>query len=142
MGGDEHDSAAHEPSTSGAGHVVLVVDDEAVVREFVGRALEAAGIDAALASDGREALRLVVGGIVRPHVVLTDIEMPGMSGIELAARLLAVRPGVRIVMMTGDPGRAAAARDHTSIVDTVLMKPIETADLLAAVGPDRTTIAH
>jgi CheY-like chemotaxis protein len=142
MGGDEQDSAAHEPSFSGAGHLVLVVDDEPVVREFVGRALEAAGIQAVLASDGREALRLVVGGIVRPQVLLTDIEMPGMSGIELAARLLAVRPGIRVVMMTGDIGRAAAARDRTSIVETVLMKPIETADLLAAVGPDATTVAH
>jgi DNA-binding NtrC family response regulator len=64
-----------------------------------------------------------------------------MSGIELAARLLAVRPNVRVVMMTGDPTRAAAARERTSIVATVLMKPLATGDLLAAVGPDRTTIS-
>jgi two-component system cell cycle response regulator CpdR len=142
MGGDEpRNSAAHLPSSAGAEHVVLVVDDEPVVREFIGRALTAAGFHATLAGDGREALRLVVGGTVRPHVLLTDIEMPGMSGIELAARLLAIRPTVRVVMMTGDPSRAAAARDRTSIVATVLMKPLETRELVAAVGPDRTTIS-
>ncbi|MFL5440183.1 MAG: response regulator [Myxococcales bacterium] len=143
MGGDEpQESAAHRPQgTVGGRHVVLVVDDEPVIREFVGRALDAAGIEHALAADGREALRAVADGVVRPQVLLTDIEMPGMSGIELAARVLALRPGLRVVMMTGDPDRAAAARDRTSIVETVLMKPIETRDLLAAVGPERSGVA-
>jgi len=85
-------------------------------------------------------LRLVVDGQVRPTVLLTDIEMPGMTGVELAARLLAVRPGLRVVMMTGDPERATAARAHSSIVATVLQKPIPMADLLAAVRPDATSL--
>ena len=120
---------------AGAGPVVLVVDDEPVIRAFVARVLTLAGMDVAVAANGREALRLVADGRVRPAVVVTDIEMPGMTGIELAARLLALRPALRIVMMTGDPARADAARGHPSIVDEVLLKPVRSADLVLAVRP-------
>ncbi len=119
----------------GTGLVVLVVDDEPVIRAYVARALTLAGMDVAVAAAGAEALRLVADGRVRPAVVVTDIEMPGMSGVELAARLLAMRPNLRIVMMTGDPDRAEAARGHPSIVDEVLLKPIRPADLVEAVRP-------
>jgi two-component system, OmpR family, response regulator MprA len=120
---------------SGGGSVVLVVDDEAVVRAFVARALTLAGFEVAVAADGPEALRLVAEDRVRPSVVVTDIEMPGMTGIELAARLLALRPALRIVMMTGDKARAKAARGHPSIVDEVLLKPMRIEALVRAVQP-------
>jgi CheY-like chemotaxis protein len=126
------------------GPVVLVVDDEAVVRAYVARALTMAGMEVAVAADGREALRLVAEDRVRPAVVVTDIEMPEMSGVELAARLLAIRPSIRIVMMTGDAERAEAARRHPAIVDEVILKPmrlssiVETVRLVAARGADRS----
>jgi CheY-like chemotaxis protein len=122
-------------SDSGSGPVVLVVDDEAVIRAFVARALTLAGFEVAVAADGPEALRLVAEDRVRPSVVVTDIEMPGMTGIELAARLLALRPALRIVMMTGDKARAKAARGHPSIVDEVLLKPMRIEALVRAVQP-------
>jgi CheY-like chemotaxis protein len=124
------------------GPVVLVVDDEPVIRAYVARALTLAGMEVAVAASGREALRLVADGQVQPAVVVTDIEMPGMTGIELAARLLALRPILRIVMMTGDPARAKAARGHPSIVDEVLEKPVRLAELVQAVrpAPDRTPV--
>jgi CheY-like chemotaxis protein len=118
------------------GRTVLVVDDEPVVRSWVLRVLELAAIPAAEARDGREALRLVADGRVRPAILLTDIDMPGMSGVELAARLAALRPGLRVVMMTGDPRRAAEARGHPSIVEAVLLKPMGGDELLAALRPD------
>jgi two-component system cell cycle sensor histidine kinase/response regulator CckA len=121
------------PST--AGETVLVVDDEPVIRAYVSRTLTLAGLQVAVARDGREALRLVADGLVRPTVVVTDIEMPEMNGIELAARLLALRPRLRIVMMTGDPARAEAARLHPSIVDEVLLKPMRPDELVRAVRP-------
>ena len=102
---------------------VLVVDDEQAIRDWVGRALARAGIDVVVAADGREALRMVADGVVRPNVLLTDLEMPRMGGVELAARMDALRPGIRIVMMTGDPVRAAEARERSEIVAAVLDKP-------------------
>ncbi|HEX5822858.1 MAG TPA: response regulator [Candidatus Limnocylindrales bacterium] len=115
---------------------VLVVDDEPTIRTWIARALERSGIDVVVAEDGRRALRIVADGEVRPTVLLTDIEMPAMGGVELAARIHALRPGIRIVMMTGDAGRAAAARERAEIVAAVLDKPILIADLIAAVRPD------
>ena len=115
------------------GLVVLVVDDEAVVRAYVARALTVAGMDVAVAADGREALRLVAEDRVRPAVVVTDIEMPAMTGVELAARLLAIRPSIRIVMMTGDSERAEAARRHPAIVDEVILKPMRIETVVDAV---------
>ena len=116
--------------------VVLVVDDDPLIRSWVVRALEQAGIEAVAAENGRKALRLVADGEARPTVLLTDLEMPAMGGVELAARMHALRPGIRIVMMTGDADRAAAARDRSEIVAAVLDKPILIADLVAAVRPD------
>ena len=122
--------------------VVLVVDDEPLVRADFARALTLAGMEVAVVADGREALRLVADGRVRPDVVVTAIEMPGMTGIELTARLLALRPMLRIVMTTGDAERADAARGHPSIVDEVLIKPMRAEVLVAAVRPssDRSPV--
>ncbi|HET9615443.1 MAG TPA: response regulator [Candidatus Limnocylindrales bacterium] len=136
MGGElpRGDPVSEPPNDSPPG-AVLVVDDDASVRGDVARILGQAGIAVVAVGDGRRALRLVAGADVRPSVLLTDIEMPAMGGVELAARLLAIRPDVRVVMMTSDPAHAAAARDRTSIVATVIGKPIDAAELLAAVGP-------
>ena len=135
-GGSTGDPArTRAASDAGDALVVLVVDDEPVIRAYVARALTLAGCEVAVAASGGEAVRLVADDRVRPAVVVTDIEMPGMTGIELAARLLALRPALRVVMMTGDPIRADAARGHPSIVDAVLMKPMQPRDLVAAVRP-------
>lgn len=144
MGGEQNeterlasgDGAPAEPVLDAT--TVLVVDDEAVMRAHVARILTRAGLSVDVADGGRAAFRLVAEGRIRPAVVVTDIEMPEMSGVELAARLLAVRPTVRIVMMTSDPERAASARNHPSIVDVVLLKPIDAAELVEAVRPPGT----
>src|ERR1041384_1355014 len=122
-GGSGNRAAAGQKATDAERDViVLVVDDEPVIRAFVARALAQAGFTTVTAGDGREALRLVAEDRVRPVILVTDIEMPGMTGIELAARLLALGPPLVLVMMPGDAGRGPAARGHPSIVDAVLMK--------------------
>lgn len=138
---DRHGSAGTRPEPAldeGAPRAaaVLVCDDEPVVRSALARTFARAGIAAQAVGSGREALRLVADGSFRPTVLLTDIEMPEMSGVELAARLTALRPGLRVVMMTGDPSRAEAARQHPGLAETCLLKPITTAELLDAIeGP-------
>ncbi len=122
------------PLPSGTGHTILVVDDDPLVRAQVARTLTLARFDVATAPGGRDALRLVAEGRVLPAVLVTDIEMPVMNGVELAARLLALRPALRVVMMTGDRDRAESARRHPSIVDAVLLKPFPPDDLVRAVS--------
>jgi CheY-like chemotaxis protein len=136
-GGEPRDPAPDASDDAPAGGlIVLVVDDEPVVRAWIARALTRSGIHVVVAADGRQALRLIADGTVRADVLLTDLEMPAMGGVELAARIHALRPTMRIVMMTGDPGKAASARERSTIVAAVLDKPIMIADLIAAVRPD------
>jgi CheY-like chemotaxis protein len=59
--------------------------------------------------------------------------MPGMNGIELAARLRADRPTTRVVLMTGHEASAAHAREREGLVEGVLLKPFGLAELLEAV---------
>ncbi len=69
---------------------VLVVDDEARIREIVQGYLEADGFEVDLAGDGIEALRLARER--RPDVVILDVTMPGLDGIEVLRRLRAESP--------------------------------------------------
>jgi CheY-like chemotaxis protein len=112
---------------------ILVVDDEPAVRRFVTEALRSSGYDVVGASTGREALAAVYGESRTPTLLLTDIEMPGMSGVELAARIRADRPRIRVILMTGREASAVRARERAGLVEGVLLKPFGLAELLHAV---------
>jgi CheY-like chemotaxis protein len=108
---------------------VLVVDDESAVRNLVQSVLRTMGYEVTVASGGREALRAVYAESATPTLLVTDIDMPGMTGIELAARLTAERPNVRVIFMTGDTASAQRARDRAGFVAAVLLKPFTTGEL-------------
>src|SRR6185369_817688 len=76
---------------------ILVVDDEAIIRDLCGRALK--GYRIVEAGDGEEALRLFERGGI--DVVLTDVMMPRMGGIELLKRLKEAEPTLVVIVMTG-----------------------------------------
>jgi CheY-like chemotaxis protein len=97
------------------------------------------GYDVATASGGREALRAVYAESATPVLLVTDIDMPGMTGIELAARLTAERPSVRVIFMTADTASAERARDRARFVAAVLLKPFTTGELREVV---RATIGE
>ena len=82
-----------------ADNTILVVDDEPGIRNVLSIALRDAGYDVAVAPDGREALESLREG---PRaLVLTDIKMPGMDGIELLRAVKQEFPDTEVVMMTG-----------------------------------------
>ena len=112
---------------------ILVVDDEPAMRSFIADALRASGYDVIVAASGRDALSAVYADTLTPALLLTDIEMPGMNGIELAARLRADRPATRVVLMTGREASAARAREREGLVEGVLLKPFGIGELLEAV---------
>lgn len=80
---------------------ILVADDEAPLRSVMSRVLEYAGFRVLEAVDGAEALRLFQEADPSVDLVLTDIRMPEMDGVELATRVLAIRPDVRVVFVSG-----------------------------------------
>ena len=78
---------------------VLVVDDHPIWREGTARYLSEAGYTiAGTAGDGAQALRIIAA--TRPDVVLLDLNLPGESGTEVARRLLAAQPSVRVLMLS------------------------------------------
>lgn len=77
---------------------VLVVDDEATVRVLFQRILQAAGYDAVIAADGKEALSVIADGDI--NVVLLDIKMPGLSGIDVLGKISTDWPNVCVIMVT------------------------------------------
>jgi DNA-binding NarL/FixJ family response regulator len=84
---------------------VMVVDDHPMWRDAVARDLSAAGILAvATAGDGAEALRRVPAA--RPHVVVLDLQMPGLGGAVTARRIVAEYPGVRVLVLTASGEQA------------------------------------
>jgi two-component system, cell cycle response regulator CpdR len=115
------------------GRPILVVDDDEAVRGFVASALRSGGYEVHAADSGRSAIQIVFGESAPFALLLTDVDMPGMSGIELAARLSAERPGLRVLLMTGRPDMAEQARDRAFIAG-VLLKPFTLSELRDAVS--------
>src|SRR5881394_2161295 len=102
---------------------VLVVEDEAAVLLLSRRALEAQGYVVLAASDPTDAMRVLErhGGTI--HLLLTDVVMPGFSGQELADRIAARRPGMRVLYMSGYPGDAVVQHGSLPVGSAFLQKP-------------------
>ncbi|HET9134699.1 MAG TPA: ATP-binding protein [Gemmatimonadales bacterium] len=119
------------PSAAGAGQVVLVVEDEPVLQRVIVQMLERAGYRALLASDGDTALAQLRGAGPRPQLVLTDLVLPGRSGVALATELAVLAPGLPVLFMSG-----YAAVEAMDQVDPArfLPKPFTRDELLQAVA--------
>ncbi|MEV6633735.1 response regulator transcription factor [Actinoplanes sp. NPDC051470] len=85
-------------SLSGVGHQVLVVDDDRTVSDVVRRYLEQAGYDVTLAGDGADGLAAIATR--RPDLVVLDLMMPGIDGIEVCRRVRRQHPDLPVVMLT------------------------------------------
>lgn len=81
--------------------VILMADDEAVVRSVIDRTLTHCGYHVLVASDGAEALELSRAFAGPIHLLLSDVEMPRLRGPELAEIVKRERPGMRILLMSG-----------------------------------------
>jgi CheY-like chemotaxis protein len=122
------------PATAAAGirsGKILVVEDDDGVRRFASRVLEAAGYSVLTASDGAAAIE--IASEVPVQLLLTDMVMPGLSGRDVAARLGAIQPGIRVLYMSGHAERGIV---HDGVLEAgihFLAKPFTTERLLEAV---------
>ncbi|MDF2560331.1 MAG: histidine kinase [Microbacterium sp.] len=111
---------------------VLVVDDDADVALLVKTVLERrAGCIVDVAADGSAAVERVAQ--VRPDVVVTDIEMPGLNGLELLAELRRTVPTVPVVVMTAHVSVEYAVSALRAQADEFLTKPLDNAKLVESV---------
>jgi PAS domain S-box-containing protein len=122
------------PSRSFRGtETILVVEDQPELRTFACRSLEAYGYRVLEAADANEALRLAAVPGEEIHVLLTDVVMPGMNGVELSKLLLTLRPGVKVILVSGYADRAML---HDGLEDTgaaLIPKPYRVNTLLAKI---------
>lgn len=107
--------------------LVLVVDDEPVLLRLMERALAQAGYQVQTASTGLRALELIDSGPIPPDILVTDICMDGLNGVELAKVLSSKHPSVQVLLVSGyDP-------EHTEVAWPFLRKPFSPDALARAV---------
>ncbi|MEO3434136.1 response regulator [Inquilinus sp. CAU 1745] len=111
---------------------ILIADDEEAVREFVRRAMEHGGYHADVAADGLQALETLHRG-EKYDLLITDIVMPGLDGIELALKAAKDFPDLTILMMTGYAAEKQRAYGLESLIHKVLSKPFSLKQITEAV---------
>ena len=131
----EAEPAGESPAATGRATdaTVLLVEDDPAVRGLAQQILADAGYTVVTATDGEQALRLYGAPTGEPghiDVLLTDVMMPGMSGIQLAARLSARTPGLPMVFMSAYAHGLLADLDDSGETPICLDKPFTSTELL------------
>lgn len=117
-----------------AGQSVLLVEDDVATRALIARQLRRSGLEVTAVESGERVLSEVADRYTAFDVVILDVHLPGMSGLDLASLIQARRPAQPIVLITGDSdprlARDALARGPVSF----LLKPFEMYELQSAVN--------
>jgi two-component system cell cycle sensor histidine kinase/response regulator CckA len=114
----------------GGGELILIVDDEEAVRSVTKRILESNGYRTLIATQGTEAVACYVEKRYEISVVLTDLHMPDMGGVEAIAVLRQINPTVKVIVVTG-AGSALGGPTATEMgVQAYIKKPFDVAHLL------------
>ena len=133
---DEQSTPARDRSNEGRAlpqgtETVLLVEDEKGVRELAREYLEMTGYTVIEAENGHTALELAALHAGPIHLLMTDVVMPGISGRELSERVKSIRPGIRVLFMSGYTDQAVV---HHGILESdavLLQKPFTVAALAA-----------
>ena len=111
--------------------LIMLAEDDQSMREFLARALRRAGHEVDDVGDGIEALDAIKA---QPYdLLLADVVMPGLDGIELARRASKEQPGIKVMFITGFAAVALNARDEATKGARVLSKPFHLKDLVEEV---------
>jgi len=124
--------ASSQPPRASAEQTILVVEDEGGVRRALARTLGRLGYRVLVASDGDDAFR-VAEALPGVDLLLSDVVMPGLDGPEVAARLRARWPGLRVLFVSGYSDDRLERAGALGPRDRVLTKPYTTKELAVAV---------
>jgi CheY-like chemotaxis protein len=112
---------------------ILLVEDEPALRVAFTRMLDRLKCRTTTASTGAEALDLVERGAVTPDLLITDTVIPGLSGHELARRLVAAMPRLKVLRMSGYADPEISKSESGESVGTFLQKPFTLPELAQSV---------
>ena len=110
-----------------ADYQILVVDDDESIRRMLALVLTREGFQTITAKDGQEGLALFRSH--SPDIVLMDIRMPGLSGIEAMSAMLALRPGAAVILMTAYADLETAVQAIKNGVFDFVIKPFDLAEI-------------
>jgi signal transduction histidine kinase len=116
------------------GETVLVVEDEAELREVTRRIFTRNGYQVITAASGPEALATAAGHPGEIHLLVTDVVMPRMLGREVAEKMRVVKPGIEVLYMSGYARPVLASYGRLDPNVALVEKPFSEADLLARAG--------
>jgi len=123
----EEVKAVDEVVKKGHGECILIADDDATVLQTQARIIESFGYRSIIANDGLEAVHLFEKHRDEIDVVILDLVMPGLTGVDTAKQLLTIRPETRIIFSTGYDMQNSLACDVGSIDAPVVYKPCKSA---------------
>ncbi len=106
---------------------ILLVDDEEGIRKVLGISLEDSGYNVLTAENGEEALRIFRAE--NPEIVLTDIKMPGMDGIEVLRKIKLENPDTEVIVITGHGDMYLAIKSLKYEATDFITKPVDDDDL-------------
>lgn len=111
-----------------SGHTILVIDDEALIRMLVVDTLQELGYETLEAGDGPQGMRLLRSD-ARIDLLVTDVGLPnGMNGRQVADAARELRPGLKVMFMTGYAENAVLDRGHLDADMQILTKPFQMDD--------------
>lgn len=102
---------------------ILLADDDAATRDLVQRALATDGHQVVSTQDGAEALEKLQAAPGGFDLLISDVQMPGVDGIELVEKSLQAAPGLRVVLMSGFAGELDRAQHLKDKIGRVITKP-------------------
>jgi two-component system cell cycle response regulator CpdR len=112
---------------------LLIVEDDESVRTLAARALERAGHMIDVAADGAQGLSMIQSALGGYDLVVSDIRMPEMDGIEMAIAAAARFPAMKIMLMTGYADQRERAEELDGIILDVVQKPFTLAEIRSRV---------
>jgi CheY-like chemotaxis protein len=127
-------SESPQQAPSGGHEVILLVEDENILRTLVQRMLEETGYQVVTAINGPDALEKLYSCGLPIDLLLTDVVMPGgMNGAELAMDLLALQPALKVLYMSGYTSSVFDNKIYSNMRVELLQKPFSRVDLIQAV---------
>ncbi len=130
------------PTLDAGPRTILVAEDDSGTRRVVERMLRHAGFSVTTAADGSEAMALLELAVIPFDIVLTDVMMPGHTGLEIAAHLRSRHPGTPVLLMTGYSEAPAGDLVGDRTERDVITKPFSGSELLARITALLRTSAH
>ncbi len=116
------------PENEPAKHILVVEDDEAIC-DMICKILSKLNFQVSTANDGNEALIMIKSGGLKPDLVLSDVVMPGLNGIDLAALLPRLVPGIKIILMSGYSERVISQHGKRDPRIPLIQKPFSKSEL-------------